>query len=268
MEKAKKQMYSGLTSPVEVDRLKNFDYPFTVSRSVLEEISFDSLLDSGAGLNIKLAEYTVNDRKAKYSAFDSGKSLVGDMVQTFADIMRSELVQKGIQADTFSADVRNIPAGIMPADVVHQRFVFMHLSEADRRIALSELLRLAKKAVVLLEYDWSTIRSTNHSEILDQFIQMSFKTMNLFDVDPHAGENLKSIVSEAVVGPNVEFKNFQREEGDYTDEIIKLCKMQSELCKRAGESQLFESFIELANTLELSPITFVPPSVVCAKITI
>lgn len=251
---------------IEQKRLETFSYPHYVSCQLLSEIGFRSLIDAGAGPDAKLAQYVVQERGAEYSAFDVGKTSMAGAERNFADIMRDKLREQGITARVFHADIRDIPPEVGRADVVHERFVLMHLPDEARHAALTGLLAIADHKVILMEYNWRPIGSAAHSSLISRFVEMSFEVMRLFHVDAFAGETMQPLVRQIVDDEKYEFKSFLRAEGNYSMELVQLSLMQSRLAIRAGNNALAQELKKLADKIERSPVTFVPAEIVAAVI--
>ena len=263
-------MYEQGVSATERERLENFPYPHQVSVQILSNLTFAGLLDAGSGPDTKLAKYVVHERKANYNAFDNGKTVVDGHEESFSQILVNNLEKEGIRGNVYQADVRRIPGWMPSADIVHQRFVLMHLPGQDvRGKVLRDLFSIAVHHLILMEYNWRSVTSTKDQETLNRFVSMSYQLMMIARVDPFVGESLKDLVaSELPPGQNRSylFKTFLRPEGPYSSELIQLCRMQSGLAERLGESELSVGFIRLGDQLERSPIFFVPAEICVAII--
>ncbi len=141
----KESMYQGDAGDKEKERLETFSYPHQVSCMLLDDITFRSLLDAGAGPSTMLAEYIANGRGADYYAVDNGKMVVNGQDKFFSDILSEKLAQRGITVDVRNADICNLPYQDNFVDVVHVRFVMMHLPHDQKVAAINEVVRVSKK---------------------------------------------------------------------------------------------------------------------------
>ena len=76
-----KEFYSQKEIPQEeIERLKQIEYPNFVSESLLNEFNLEGkkILDAGAGLNAKLAEF-VSRKKGMYVPFDFRVDVLTEM---------------------------------------------------------------------------------------------------------------------------------------------------------------------------------------------
>lgn len=247
-------IYARSVVAAERDRLTGFIYPNTVSRSALEGLEFNSLIDAGAGLGTGLAKYVVRERKAKYVAFDLNPGMV--------TLLSTGLRQENIPARVLEADILNIPQEVGHADVIHERFVLMHLdSDAKRQQALAGLLAIADRNVVLLEYDWMTMGSSKHADIVGSFRNLSLEFMLNVNIDPFAGRTMQFLVNEVIPTGQFQFLRDQRPEGDYTEELIVLCNVQKEFAAKLGMPILSGQFANLGKLLASCSVEFTPPVV-------
>jgi hypothetical protein len=253
------RLYDAPVGEVERNRLASFSYPNQVSRGLLDSIGFSSCIDAGAGTGTSMAEYVIG-RGASYTAFDFKPEMVAQM--------NDGLRAKNLPACAIEANILNIPATVGRADVVHERFVLMHLSSADRSRAVGNLLDVANRNVLLMEYNWRTMRSSRHSAMLKRFEESAHEFMELVGIDPYAGETMQKLVRSTLLRGRYEFVRDQRPEGDYTSEFIALCEVQNAVARRLGRLALAEKAENLKVMLSDSPIVFVPPEVVVAVIQI
>ena len=251
------RMYDAPVVAAERDRLATFSYPNQVSCRVLDALEFSSLIDAGAGTGTSLAEYVIG-RGATYTAFDFKPEMVAQM--------NEGLQAKDLPARAIEANILNISPMFNSADVVHERFVFMHLPTADQPDAMNNLLYIANRNIVLLEYNWRTMESSRHAEELERFRECAFPFMELLHIDPYAGETLQNLVRDMMPHGWYEFKRDQRPEGDYTSELITLCDVQSNIARRMGNADLAERSAKLKEAFSVSPIKFIPPEVVIAVV--
>ena len=251
------RMYDAPVTEAERNRLATFSYPNQVSCKVLDTLEFSSCIDAGAGTGTSLAEYIIG-RGASYTAFDFKPEIVAQM--------NDGLRAKNLSARAVEANILDIPATVGHADVVHERFVLMHLSQADRSKAFANLLDIADRNLLLLEYNWRTMRSSHHSTTLKLFEEGAYAFMELLHIDPYAGEAMRGLVHDTLPHGQYEFGRDLRTEGNYTSELIALCEVQSVVARRMGRLDLAEKSANLKAMLSDSPIEFVPPEVVIAVI--
>lgn len=251
------RMYDAPVVAAERNRLATFSYPNQVSCRVLDTLKFSSLIDAGAGTGTSLAEYVIR-RGASYTAFDFKPEMVAQM--------NDGLRTKNLPACAVEANILDISPLFNSADVVHERFVFMHLSEADQPNAMNNLLYIANRNIVLLEYNWRTMESSRHTAELERFRECAFPFMELLHIDPYAGETMQLLVRDMMPHGWYEFKRDQRPEGNYTSELITLCAVQCNIARRIGNADLAERSAKLKEAFSVSPIEFVPPEIVVAVV--
>ena len=253
-----KGIYTASVSETERRRLATFEYPNEVSRRILGDLQFESLIDAAAGPGTGIAEYVVRERGATYAAFDLNPGMV--------TMLWNGVTEKGITANIFEADVLDIPAEVGHADVVHSRFLLMHLSSNEkRRKALAGMLSIADRYVLLLEYNWRTMEAPFVPEV-DAFKKLSLALMEQLHIDPYAGETMQGFVQELVPEGWFQFKHDQRATGD-PSELVQLCEVQSNFAMKLGITDLASEFINLAaKILDRQAFEFTPPEIVIAII--
>lgn len=251
----------------EVERLQTIDYPGSITEQVLSELEFASFIDAGAGPSSTLAEY-VAGRDASYAAFDIGKDREGNY---FSDILRQQLEARRIYGTSIYGDVYNIPDKIGTADVAFQRFVLMHLPERMRGEAVENLLAIANRHVVLMEYDWSTIRSTSHPKLIQQVLEIALQFMEAVGIDPFAGGKLKQ--SNAYVlddgACSIRFGSKVGAEGHFSSDLIMKFPQMRAYFDSCGRGELSEELSEAQYVMEHAdqPVTLVPARIAYAVIT-
>lgn len=217
-------------------------FPHHVSCEILGRLSFASLLDVGAGKDIRLAEYVLLQRGAAYTALDRGQEEVDGQVVTFATIMRERLQARGLEARVLPADARAMPADAGPVDVSHARFIFMHLGGQDRRRVLENMLAVTRRHVVLLDYSWRTLDSASHPALMSRFVTGSFELMARLNADPFVGEALPGLAESVAAPRDVRVEAFDLPEGDHSEQIDILCRLQSDLADAIRRPDLAAEF--------------------------
>jgi hypothetical protein len=229
--------------PTSVTRLMDaLDFPHAVSCETLAALDFASLLDVGAGKDPRLAEHVVRQRGARYTALDFGRESGAGGAVSFAEAMRARFRALGLDALAVEGDVRDIPPSVAPADVVHQRFVFMHLTHGDRRRAFAEMRRLARRHVALLDYSWRTVASASHPALVAGFVERTYELMALVHADPFAGEALRPLVREVAPEAPCRERVFALPEGDHADQLFVLCPLQADIARGVGRPDLAAAF--------------------------
>lgn len=237
--------------PPSVTRLMDvLTFPHHVSREVLWDLEFTSLIDAGAGKDSRLAEYVVNERGARYTGIDIGREEVDGRSIPFTELLGDRLRAMGVAAELIEADVRALPPGVRPADVVHARFVLMHLSPDDRRRALEQMLRVARAHVVLLEYSWRTIGSDTHAALIGGFVDRTFDLMAEVHADPYSGEKLEALARDVAGDRRRRARTFHLPEDDHTEQFVVLCQMQADIAHRHGRPDLAREFKAVEDALE------------------
>lgn len=250
-------MYTSPAPEVERRRLATFEYPNEVSCRALDKLQFDSFIDAAAGPGTGIAEYVVHVRQATYTAFDLNPGMV--------DMLSRGLKEKEIPANVFEANVLDIPSVVGHADIVHSRFLLMHLpSEEKRRKALGGMLSIADRYVVLLEYNWRTMEAPSVPAV-DTFKKLSLELMDALHVDPYAGETMQGIVRNLVPEGCFQFEHDLRTTGNPA-ELVELCRVQSDFAMKLSMVDLASKFVELAAHILDLKFDFTPPEIVIAII--
>lgn len=246
----------------EIERLKRIEYPNFVSETLLNDFDLENkkVLDEGAGSNAKLAEFVFR-KKGMYVPLDIRADMLKEMKGALRDI---EIPFYGVKAD-----VKALPFADKSFDVVHQRFVLMNIAPETRKQALIETLRVAKENVLLIEYNWETMKSTENPEIIERFRELAFKVFAKFSTDPYMGEKFEDLFKEVSSDLNYSLQSFKREEdvANVPELILMLRQFYGE-AKKLKDEVLAKGFNDLIEKLEKSPIKFAPPEIVVATIKI
>ncbi len=245
----------------EIERLKNIEYPNFVSETLLNNLDLEGkkLLDSGAGSNAGLAEF-VAKKKGMYVPID----LRTDMLK----VMQSKLEKTDAPFYGIQSDVKAMPFADKAFDFVHQRFVLMNIPPADRKHALEELLRVSKEEIILIEYNWRTLKSTENPKMIEEFRNIAFKIFSKFSTDPYMGEKLNDLLEEISPSLDYSLQSFKREEDvANTPELILNLRGFSQIAKNVlADQDLLEKCEKLIEKLGKTPLKFSPPEVVTALI--
>ncbi|MCK9212758.1 MAG: class I SAM-dependent methyltransferase [Ignavibacteriaceae bacterium] len=249
------------TDEEELQRLQKFDYPDAATiKTLLEISSFKKKVfaDIGAGPNPTLGTF-ISERGGKYIPVDINTQ----SLKNLRDRLETEEIQfMGIQADN-----RELALANKSIDVSHQRFVLMHLDEDGREKSVKEILRITKDRAYFMEYNWNTLKSSTGNNLLKRFIKTSKTFAGKTGVDLNMGSKLEELLSRIVPKSKVNIFHDQREEGDYTDELLGLCKVSASISRqRLHAEELGEEFEDLRKELEDSRVRFIPPEIVIASV--
>lgn len=245
----------------EIERLKQIEYPNFVSETLFDKVDLKEkkILDVGSGPNIKLAEF-VAKKQGMYVPLDIRADALKEMKDGLAN---TETPFYGVRGD-----VKSLPFADGTFDIVHQRFVLMNISPETRAKALGEILRVSKKDVLLLEYNWRTLKSTESPEIIDRFRDLAFQMFAKFSTDPYMGEKFEQLFDEIDPHLNYSLQRFEREES--ADNMPELMLHLQGFYRGAKDflkdEKLAEDFKKLIEELKKSPIKFAPPEIVVAII--
>ncbi|MEK7459964.1 MAG: methyltransferase domain-containing protein [Patescibacteria group bacterium] len=258
-----KEFYTRKEIPQEeMDRLKETAYPSWLSGTVLNKFDLDGkkVLDSGAGPNSMLAVF-VFEKGGTYVHLDCREDVLATMKSQLDSIGRP---YHGVQADL----TKKLDFPDKFFDIVHQRFVLMHIAPEKRKQVLEESLRVAKESVVLIEYDWRMFQSTKNPETIERIKHLAFPFFERFSADPYMGEKFEELFSEIDTGIEYSIQRFRREENvSNTPDLIGLLKSFSSAAKHVlKDEDLAHKFGNLIEELEKSPISYSPPDYVVATI--
>ena len=245
----------------EIERLKQVEYPNLVSETLLSDFDLrgKSVLDVGAGSNVKFAEF-VFGKDAKYVPLDIRADILG--------AMKEGLEETGVPFYGVRADVKSLPFTDGEFDIVHQRFVLMNIAPNSRKQAMQEVLRVGKSNVLLLEYNWRTLTSSENPKIIERFRNSAFKIFNRFSVEPFMGEKFEELFTEVDLNLNFSLRHFKREESvaNIPELILNLRGFYQTARDILKDDDLAKEFKKLIEELEKSPVKFVPPEIVAAII--
>lgn len=257
-----KEFYDQKEVPQEEwERLKQIGYPNYVSETILGRLDLrdKKILDSGAGPNAKLAEFVIEK---------GGVYVPMDLQPVALQQMRDQLHPKD-QFRGVVGDARALPFGDGAFDVVHQRFVLMNIAKESRKKALQELLRVGREKLVLLEYNWEALRSTDNPEVIETFRGAALELFKGFASDPYMGKQFDELIHE--VDPSLPYRleHFIREESveNVPELILNIKGMQQGAKNGLKNKALAVVFQELIDRLEKEPIKFSPPEITAAILT-
>ena len=245
----------------EIERLKQIEYPNFVSETLLNGFNLEGkkVLDAGAGPNAKLAEF-VSRKKGMYVPLDLRADVLTEM--------KGKL--EGMQVPFYGirGDVNALPFADQSFDFVHQRFVLMNIAPETRKQALKEILRVGKENLLLLEYNWKTLKSAENPETIERFRNLAFQVFAKFSTDPYMGEKFKELFNE--VDPRLDYslQSFKREEdvANTPELILNLRGFYQGAKNFLKDENLAEEIRKLIEELEKSPIRFAPPEIVAVTI--
>jgi hypothetical protein len=258
-------------SPLSLTELMSAlnEYPHEVSKGLLREHRFVSLLDAGCGTNDSLAKHVIN-RGARYIGMDSKSTKIADgKTIPNADLLRWKLRAEHRTTQTrcpfiiSPTDIFKIQEDpTLVADIIHMRFVLMHIPQSQWENLLWKLRTRAKK-IILIEYDWSTFScSHRYKKYVEDFEKLSLRFMKGLGVDPYVGSKLKLLAEK--ISPQVTYQEHQRPEGSYLKDLLALSLMQKDLAAERGLKDFAEQFTIVQNAFEEfirrgTPIPFTPP---------
>lgn len=248
----------------EIERMKKFNYPNTVSTQVLCQHAneYHQLLDVGCGPNSGLAAFC-RSHGWQYTGVDKSQRIVNSL--------EKNLSFAHIQAKTAEGDITK---GLNFADgsfsLVHARFLLMHLEHTGQWVpALHEMMRLLKPGgfLYVLEWDWDTFRYDKQgasANDLTLFLQLSQKLARMLKVDLRAGQKLPLL--ELCAHQHFHYSIEQRPKADYSEELSGLCEIQAAAAKQLGNATLVENFKKLKLYFIRNPIIFQPPGICIAQL--
>lgn len=238
----------------EKKRLQELEYPTSISESLIgDDLEGKTILDLGAGPNLALGRFT-KEHLGTYLAFDINTAFLEE--------------QKKGEATPIRGSIDCLPFKENAIDIVHTRFVLMHLSPQERAKAIREALRVTKEKTLFLEYDWGAVTG---GEIIEAFKQFAVAFMQLRGMEPFMGAKLADTVREAIQDKfQIEEKRFHREAGNYYNEIIPLTKSMREVLTVIKEEQLLSTLNGLLARLESEsqkeePEIFTRPDIVAVE---
>lgn len=246
----------------ELDRLTTFSYPEVVTQEVFGnfELAGKTVLNVGAGPNPTFGQYIESL---------SGKIVVVDINPS---VVQKQLSSLSPKAEGFQANILQLPFSDQTYDIVFERFVLIHQSTNDQKLAFSEMLRVAKEQVVMIEFDWSTL-DANHSRsrsIVNEFLTLTGKLFEILHGDINAGSQIIELAESANSKQwDVHIHRAQRPEADYTQEIIMLSRSSIEVVQRNSKvkvKSLATQFERLIQKLEQQSIEFIPPDIVVVSL--
>lgn len=263
MSKKEEKNYSGMYSigdypKAEIDRLQEFGYPNERTMFYLDDIELtdSTFLDVGAGPSPILAGY-VRSKGGEYIGLDLNIEALAQLKKTIPDL---EVVQ---------GDSLNLPFEESSIDHLFQRFVLIHLPPEKQLLSIKELIRVARHSATIVEFDWTTLSSTVHTDSIDRFRTLSYAMMERIHADPLAAANLERRIREVLPEGAVLINRFERPEGDYTQEIVMLCRSSAQVARMhpaLQDEKMAQEFESLVNFFENNSITFTPPDLVFARV--
>jgi ubiquinone/menaquinone biosynthesis C-methylase UbiE len=276
-------MYNGIVPDEEIKRLQGFAYPQAVTEKLLDSFPVGSgnwgLLDIGCGSSDALANY-VYQRDGYYFGLDVNEQMLGTLQEVLWKKVKNytllpyDVAERGLEI--FSDNT---------FEVVHIRFVLMHIPDPGKRVKIiREAIRVTKSGgrVLLMEWDWSTFRHTNNptfkplamspqEQAMLDFYQQSVELARLARVDINAGHAL-SYLKLAGFNCSVDQRPFD----DYTDELVGteekpgLCRMFSAIMRRLSHPSVADvnaaGFEHLVQILPELRAMFQPPALCIAEL--
>ncbi|MFA6105307.1 MAG: class I SAM-dependent methyltransferase [Patescibacteria group bacterium] len=246
----------------ELERLKNTDFthPLYASAKTLESIDLadKKVLDVGSGPDQKMGSL-VENRGGKYIALDYNAS----HLQT----MKRSAEEKDLDIFFVRGDVKNLPIKEGSVDFAHERFVLMHLSPEDRKKAIKEIVATAKDTAFFLEYNWESLLSETHPEIINEFKKLAMEIMAKLKIQPYMGKLLETEVVTALSDTDEKYSTtneiFERN-GKFGKEISAMIKSLIEVAdKLLKDNDLKNKLIILEQKILASTgeMEIIPPDI-------
>ncbi|MDP3997043.1 MAG: methyltransferase domain-containing protein [Candidatus Andersenbacteria bacterium] len=246
-------------SEEEIKRLKQIDYPNHASEALLTDYDLKDrkVLDAGAGPNDKLAAF-ITKKGGTYIPAD----IRGDVLKN----MRASLQEQNLPFLGVQADASQLPFSDNAFDITHQRFVFMNVASEKHAPILAELTRVTKEDMLLLEYNWETLHSTNDPETIERFRQIAFTIFSRFSTDPYMGQKLPTLLNQSPTPLRYTIRHFQRSENKTnSNELLQVLPgFHSAALNMLKDEKLAQSIAELIEQLKTKPINFTPPEIIAA----
>jgi hypothetical protein len=248
-------------------------YPNEVSVALLKPVEMSIILDAGCGVATEIAQYCIGYKNAHYFGVDSAWAINSEGVkEPLVSIFHRKLMSVAgsrvcNQTSLRDFDLRTIGNRLLPElDVVHMRFVLMHLSPADRRLVLEQLAMLQPKVLVLVERDYSLFdpgTSKTHW-VLKSFIETSLEFQQQVGADPYAGQSMETLAEELWPGKCM-FKVFQQPAGEYWQDLLDLCLLQWSLAEQRSMKEFAVKFKESLTAFQFiqerdQALVFTPPA--------
>lgn len=256
---SKNGIYNGKkVSDEEIERMKNFSYPFSVSKEVTgEDISGKTFLDIGCGSNTQLGMY-VKENGGSYVAFDKQRQFLDIQQDSGFTIVEGDIV-------TYSNPLL--------FDIVHTRFVLMHIPPEDQTGVIRKILSISKERALFLEFDWNTFE--DGGPVTSQFRDLSLGFMKGCGINPFIGGSLVQKVNDIRLEDESRYYHmssdrFHREKDVYYYEIIPILEAMIKGMEKMQYAKL-EDARELLKMLELEAETenaekFIPPDIVVVTV--
>lgn len=233
-----------------LENFENFDWPNEVSRSIIEAIKagtpIASLLDAGAGPGTQMAKIC-QKLEISYTAFDKGKlSNTSDDI-LMSEVLRKNLADEGLKGSSIYADVLDVdqdsfegrnpdPRNNDLPDLVHMRFVLMHLGQGFWGMAITNMVKLARKRVILMEYDWRSVSSSSHPIFMEGLLVAMEDFASLVNLDLYSGSKIGKAAQS--FGYPANHNTYSRSEGSYGKELLDKIPAAAEIAKKLGDFEL------------------------------
>ncbi len=250
----------------ELKRLETFEWSNQVSKSIIEavceNIPFARILDAGCGPGTQMAEIC-NSLKKLYFGFDNGKTEDGELI---SEVLKENLFEKNIPGvitygsvldDIDTLDI-NFQNNQNQPDIIHMRFVLMHMPKVMWKQVIKNMVNAALDKVVLIEYDWISVKSSSHPDLIEGCIKTFEKFANLVNLDLYAGGKVKNNVDE--LGYSANYNIYSRAEGKFADELLSKIPTAIQICKKINETELADELIKKMNLIRAysDELTLVP----------
>lgn len=226
-------LYEAEVPEAESKRLHDIAYPLSISKGLLpQDIAFRHVLDVGAGPNTLLGHY-ISGQRGLYTAVDVNPKWLEK--------------HRELGFETIEASAAELPLEARSVDVVHVRFVLMHLSESDRLRAVREALRVSGSSAIFIEYDWMEMGG---SAVVEDFKSTALEFFSRMKIEPYMGSKLRELVGSVCSrNARIDYRRTQSDTDDY-DEFIQLAESMADFAQQRGQGPLSEQLrwraVELA----------------------
>ena len=144
----------------------------------------------------------------------------------------------------------------------------MNITHDYHEDVLKELLRVTKNTIILIEYNWKAMKSSENPELVERFRKLAFEVFSKFSTDPYMGEKFKDLFNKVDPKLNFDIQSFKRREAieNIPELLLNLRDLRSVAKNIIKDEILTQGFEEIIKQLEEKPIKFAPPEIVAAII--
>ncbi len=265
-------------SPLSLSPLMDVleDYPHEISMSLLRAFNpVVSVLDGVCGTSPRLGLAVMQNLRASYIGLDSGCTKTAISVRANTSILLEALRARlsrppmGVGFSAYNVDLLNKGTEFPKTVIAILRFALANAPKADWITILDRLQHHAHRGLILMEYDWSSLASTDRCKgHIELFRQQALELMKILGINPCAGQEIEKVARSMFA--DVQNQQFQRPPGSYLNELVAHCILFNDIAKRKGMQQRSDKFLELQSLFETflemnHPIVFTPPKI-CAVV--